>query len=43
MKSMTYRMVILTVVITIAVAILACSGGGLIAREDPTATPTKTP
>lgn len=44
MKSMRNRMVILALAITVILGLLACSTtGGLIARNDPTATPTKTP
>lgn len=44
MKSMRNRMVILALAITVILGLLACSTtGGLISRNDPTATPTKTP
>lgn len=43
MNSMTKRLVILAVTITIIAGLLACSADSLISRTEPTATPTKTP
>jgi hypothetical protein len=44
MNSMRNRLVIVALAIAVVLGLLACStGGGLIARNEPTATPTKTP
>jgi hypothetical protein len=43
MNSMQKRLAVLVVALAVAAGMLACSAGTLISRNEPTATPTKTP